>query len=549
LCGVNRFSNEKIDTDPDADPEPEKIRIKEMPRLAAQVVIIGGGITGVGTARDLALRGVDCLLVERADVCAGASGANHGLLHSGARYVRTDPAAAVECREEGALLKSLASHCIEDTGGLFVAVSGDDERHIADFPDLCRRCGIEAHALDPAAALELEPALSPRLTAAYQVPDASVDPFQLALDNLSDALDHGARVMLHTRVTGVERCGRRIRKVRLSLAPSGAETVVAADHVVNAAGAWAREVAALAGIELSLRCSKGSLLVTDRRLARRVINRLRPASDADILVPGGTVSILGTTSIPLDRLDSVVPTVAETDAILRAAAAMVPALEHTRFIRAYAGVRPLVPAGASPEDRTASRGFTLLDHAPDGLDNFTSIVGGKLTTYRLMAEKTADLVCARLGLERPGRTREAALPSFSANQWTRAGLSSRRWIAAGDPDDLLVCECELVPASTLERVIDGIRRHGGRPNFTAIGRRSRIGKGTCQGAFCGLRLNAALYDRSALSGRCGLVELRAFLNARWRGMRPVLWDGALLQEELQEALHCGAFGLELEDGP
>ena len=76
--------------------------------MHTQVLIVGGGITGVGVARDLALRGVPCLLVERRDICAGASGANHGLLHSGARYVRSDPAAAVECREENALLKRMA---------------------------------------------------------------------------------------------------------------------------------------------------------------------------------------------------------------------------------------------------------------------------------------------------------------------------------------------------------------------------------------------------------------------------------------------------------
>ena len=109
--------------------------------METQVLIIGGGITGVGLARDLALRGVSCLLVERRDICAGASGANHGLLHSGARYVRSDPMAAVECREESALLKSLAPHCIEETGGLFVAVAGDDEQYVAEFPGFCARCG------------------------------------------------------------------------------------------------------------------------------------------------------------------------------------------------------------------------------------------------------------------------------------------------------------------------------------------------------------------------------------------------------------------------
>ena len=113
------------------------------------MLIIGGGITGVGIARDLALRGVDCTLVEKHDINAGASGANHGLLHSGARYVSGDREAAVECMLEGNLLKKLAPDCIEDTGGLFVAVEGDDEKYVADFPLLCRKCSIPVTALDP----------------------------------------------------------------------------------------------------------------------------------------------------------------------------------------------------------------------------------------------------------------------------------------------------------------------------------------------------------------------------------------------------------------
>jgi len=138
-----------------------------------------------------------------------------------------------------------------------------------------------------------------------------------------------------------------------------------------------------------------------------------------------------------------------------------------------------------------------------------------------------------------------ALKAFPANQWTAAGLSPRLWMQAHRSDDLLLCECEMVPASAVDAVIGGIRRQGGTPSLYAIGRRSRIGKGTCQGAFCGLRINAYLYDQGTLEGRRGLDDLRSFLSARWRGMRPILWDTALLQEELQEALHCGYLGLEL----
>ncbi|MBI5063619.1 MAG: FAD-dependent oxidoreductase, partial [Desulfatitalea sp.] len=108
--------------------------------MQTQVLIIGAGVTGAGLARDLALRGIQSVVVEKRDVNNGASGGNHGLLHSGARYVVSDPASALECHHENQLLKRLAPHCVETTGGLFVAVAGDDETYIANFGDACRHC-------------------------------------------------------------------------------------------------------------------------------------------------------------------------------------------------------------------------------------------------------------------------------------------------------------------------------------------------------------------------------------------------------------------------
>src|SRR5210317_1780406 len=134
--------------------------------LKTQVLIIGGGATGTGLARDLALRGVNCVLAEYRDINAGASGANHGLLHSGGRYVFADKQSAKECRQEGKLLKNLAPHCIEDTGGLFIAVEGDDESYVADFPNLCSQCDIAVQPVDVKEARELEPELSDKLIAA-----------------------------------------------------------------------------------------------------------------------------------------------------------------------------------------------------------------------------------------------------------------------------------------------------------------------------------------------------------------------------------------------
>lgn len=517
--------------------------------MQTQVLIIGGGATGTGLARDLALRGVASILVEKQDINAGASGGNHGLLHSGARYVASDPASACECKLEGRLLKKMAPHCIETTGGLFVAVAGDDERYIADFSDMCTRAHIDVQPLDLQTAREMEPTLSDKLIAAYTVDDATIDPFKLSLDNIAHAELLGARLMRHVQVTGFQIQNNTIQKVQLHNHVTGADFFIEAQVVVNASGAWAGEIAALAGATIQMVYSKGSLLVTQERIARRVINRLRPATNGDILVPGGTVSILGTTSERTESPDAIYPEIHEVDHIIEEGAAMLPILGKTRYIRAYCGVRPLISQGEESDDRSVSRGFALIDHAEDHrpINNFITISGGKLTTYRLMAEKTADCVCRHLGVTAPCRTRTEPLPNTVEARWTEPGLAPNMWVRKNDSEDKLLCECEMVPQSVVDTIVTSLRKHGSRPNMKAIGLRSRIGKGPCQGTFCSLRVASYLYDREVFHDGQGVFELSAFLRERWRGQRPLLWDLPLAQAELMEAMHCGLFGLELED--
>ena len=513
--------------------------------MNAQVLIIGGGATGTGIARDLALRGVKCILVEKGDINAGTSGANHGLLHSGARYVSADQGSAIECREEATLLKQLAPQCIEDCGGLFVAVQGDDEKYVADFPHLCAQCEIPVEELDVKEACELEPVLSDQLIAAYAVNDASIDPFKLSLENIAQAQELGTTLLRFTKVVGFEIKNKKIQTTRLRDVVTGEEISIEADQVVNATGAWAGEVAALAGVKIDIICSKGSLLVTHNRITDRVINRLRASSNADILVPGGTVSILGTTSIRIENLNQVYPTIEEVDAMVSEATKMIPALETARYIRAFAGVRPLIGSRSGSDDRSVSRSFALMDHAQDGIDNFVSISGGKLTTYRLMAEKTADLVCDYLGISKPCLTRTEPLPEKQPGKWTQPGLAPKLWMQKHEPDDILLCECEMVPKSVVDSIVYDIRIHGGKPDLKAIALRSRIGKGACQGTFCGVRVTSYLFDQGELTFDQCITSLREFLGKRWHGQYPTLWDKQLVQSELLEALYCGLFGLEL----
>jgi glycerol-3-phosphate dehydrogenase len=515
--------------------------------IHTQVLIIGAGVTGAGLVRDLTLRGIACILVEQKDVTAGASGANHGLLHSGARYIKSDPASAMECQKENHILKKLAPHCIDACGGLFVAVKGDDEKYIADFPRLCAQSGITTQAIDLADARQMEPALSDKLIAAYAVDDAAIDPFRLTLDNIAQAVDNGAQFFRFTRVTEFTIKQSKMVAVQLVNTRTKKKYTIRADVVINAAGAWADQVAAQAGISIPMIYSKGSLLVTQSRITQRVVNRLRLATDADILVPGGTVSILGTTSVRTETPDDIYPEIEEIDHIVEEGAMMIPALETTRYIRVYCGVRPLVGDESGGDDRKVSRGYALIDHARDHVDNFITITGGKLTTYRFMAEKTADLVCHRLGIDRPCQTGTEPLPASTGGQWTEPGLAPHQWMKKNDPTDLLLCECEMVSQHTVDQIISDMTRLNIAPTLEAIGLRSRVGKGPCQGAFCSQRLTAHLYDRGIFKENEGMVNLHQFLSERWRGQHPLLWDASLIQSQLQEAMHCGLFGLELND--
>ena len=167
------------------------------------VIIIGGGITGAGTARDCAMRGLKTLLVERHDLTAGATGRNHGLLHSGARYAVTDQESAEECIRENMTLRKIARHCVEETDGLFITLPEDDLKFQDTFIQSCLKAGIRAEAIDPAEAIRLEPSVNKTLTGAVRVPDGAVDPFRLTVANVFDAQLHGAEVLTYHEVVSI----------------------------------------------------------------------------------------------------------------------------------------------------------------------------------------------------------------------------------------------------------------------------------------------------------------------------------------------------------
>ncbi len=199
--------------------------------------------------------------------------------------------------------------------------------------------------------------------------------------------------------------------------------------------------------------SKGTLLISHDRMTGHVINRLRPPADGDILVPGGTVSVLGTTSVQTDNLETVRPTVEEIDRNIIEGTAMIPSLATARYIRAFSRVRPLLQSSEARMAVSATRGFALLDHTSQGLTNFCTITGGKLTTFRLMAEKTSDLVARGLAIARDAQPTASLTGAVRPADGPNRVLHPAYWYQANNSEDMILCECEMVPQSAIDEIV------------------------------------------------------------------------------------------------
>jgi glycerol-3-phosphate dehydrogenase len=371
------------------------------------VLVIGGGATGTGVARDLALRGVDVTLVERGGLSAGTSGRSHGLLHSGARYAEADGPEARACFEESQTLKRIAGACIRDTGGLFVQLENDDPDYFDAKRAACEEFEIPVEVIDGETARVEVPELSDDVERALRVPDGVVLPSRLVTANAADAREHGARILTHAPVTGMHREDGRVTEVELG---GDADATLTPDFIVNAAGPYASTVAALADARVELRPTRGVMVSVEYDRLGPVCNRCRDPDDGDIIVPHEEEVVLGTTSVPVDDPEEYDQADWEVERSITECAKMLPPVADAAHVRTWWGVRPLYePEEAALDARGISRGFHLLDHAEEGVDNVASVVGGKLTTYRRMAEATSDLVCNRLGGEAACETADRQL--------------------------------------------------------------------------------------------------------------------------------------------
>lgn len=514
-----------------------------MKKFETDVVVIGGGATGAGVIRDLAMRGYRGILVDRADLGQGTTGRYHGLLHSGGRYVVSDPRSATECAEENDIITRIHADAVEATGGLFV-VGPDDPLDFSDkFAQGAKDTGVPCEEISVAEALRREPRLNPRIKRAFAVQDGTVDGWQMVWGAANSARDYGAQILTYHEVTKIHRSGDQVTGVACIDHKTGEDVDITCNFVINAGGPWAGEIAHMADCpDVNVVPGRGIMIAMNHRLVNQVVNRCIVPADGDILVPVHTVCIIGTTDVKVEDPDNLAIPRDEVQQMLDAGEVLVPGFRQARALHAWSGARPLVKDNrvSSTDTRHMSRGMAILDHEErDGLKGLLTISGGKLTTYRLMAKNIIDVMCEQLGDDRECITHTEAVPGSTEGKTYHV---THRLEEHEEEllDDQIICECEMMSKKMLTDLID----EQPTGSFDDLRRQLRLGMGPCQGGFCSLRAAGIIHDRGTVDVERATELLRLFLKNRWIGLWPILYGDQVRQTALDDWIFQGTLDLE-----
>jgi glycerol-3-phosphate dehydrogenase len=531
------------------------------------VIVVGGGVNGTGIARDLALRGIKTLLIEKRDLSSGATGACSGMIHGGLRYLLYDiDTTRHSCLDSGYIQK-IAPHLlfrIPFIMPISVPVTAPFFETYFEVYDKYAplKRGKPHTLLNRDQVRSFIPHISERVKQAVTTDEWGIDPQRLCVANALSAHEHGAEVRLYTEVVAFLRDGQNnITGVR-TRDRFGREHEFFSRIVMHATGPWIQKTGALAGVQVKIRPGKGVHLTFDRRLLNYSLIITMIDGRSSFIMPHENTSILGTTDDDYyGDLDDLRVTEDEVEYLLQGAERYLPEIRRARVIRAWAGIRPTLYQWGRNED-ALSRDHRVFDHEEiEGVKGIVSIAGGKLATYRLMSEEASDVVASKLGVDAKCTThivplpggeeetdpvalaREYGIPGYTIKRMVyRHGARAREILElVRESPELkrVICRCEPVIAAELIYCI----RKEWATTLTDLRNRTRLGAGPCQGTRCAMRAIAVLAEELGLSAREAQEELVAFLERRWRGKRPVLSGSSLDQEELNQAAYFGVANL------
>jgi glycerol-3-phosphate dehydrogenase len=389
--------------------------------------------------------------------------------------------------------------------------------------------------------LKLEPRLNPGLLRAFQVHDGTVDGWQIAWSAALSAQDYGAQILTYHEVSDIITRDGSVAQVKARDRRGDEEVEIDCRFILNCAGAWAGKVAALAGLHpVEVVPGRGIMIAMNHRLVNRVINRCIYPGDGDILVPNHTICIIGTTDVKVEDPDGLTIERTEVQQMLDAGEDLIPGFRKARAMRAWAGARPLIKDTrvAASDTRHMSRGMSIMDHEErDGIKGMLTIGGGKLTTYRLMAEHVVDAMEDHLGERHPCRTAEEECPSVKGSTYAvNHRLKDREQDRRADP---IICECELMSKSMLTCLMESYPS----ASLDDLRRQLRVGLGPCQGGFCSTRAAGIAMECGAADADRATAMMRAFLEHRWIGLWPILHGDQVRQAALDDWILQGTLDI------
>jgi glycerol-3-phosphate dehydrogenase len=405
------------------DPEQRRAALEQLAGETFDVLVIGGGVTGCGVALDAVTRGLSVAQVEMRDYAAGTSSRSGKLIHGGLRYLEQMDFGLVReaLRERALMLRRLCPHLVRPVRFVYPLRHRGWERIYVGagmllYDSIGGAGAVPRHGhLGRRAAARLAPALrEERLTGALTFYDAQVDDARHTLTLARTAAAYGAVVATGAKVVGLLREGDRVVGANMRDGESGGEFPVRARAVISATGVWNDEISALAGATggVRVRASKGVHILVPRERIRSEAAILVRADDSVLFIrPWGRHWLIGTTDTAWEHsLAHPAATRADVEYLLRNANRVVrPALAAEDVVGAFAGLRPLVSADAEATSRL-SREHAVATPAPGR----TVVVGGKYTTYRVMAADAVDAALAAggvPGLRRSARRRSGRSPS------------------------------------------------------------------------------------------------------------------------------------------
>jgi glycerol-3-phosphate dehydrogenase len=544
--------------------------------LDYDVIILGGGVNGTGTARDCAMRGLRVLLLEKADIAHGASGANSGMIHGGIRYMLTDrKVTELACRDSG-YIQRIVPHLLFRIPFLMPFTSARagatlyeravwyaTEVYVGTYDQYQPlKRGKPSTRLSPEELYRLEPALRPGLHGAVTFDEWGIDSHRLCVLNALSARAHGATLRTWTEAREVLLEGGRVRGIRFRDALTGAEGTATASVVFNATGAWSPAFARRQGVPVPMRPGKGVHLTLDRRYSNYGISVIAVDGRQMFLMPHENDSIIGTTDDDYyGDPDDVEATHDEVEYLLEGVEAVVPGVRRARITRAWCGLRTTIHGWGLNED-ALSREHELRDGAEHGAAGLLSFVGGKLASYRAQSEEATDRIFDLLDRPRPPcRTHEEPLPGgdevpdpaalarahriaapAAARLVYRHGSRAREILRLVDDDPrlgLVLCRDEAITAAEIVHCCreEEVRR------LQDLRRRCRLAVGACGGLDCA-RIAAQVAGRT-LGWDADRVraELQDLLDLGWRERRVILDGHQLAQEELIRGAHGGVGAL------